>query len=114
LESKISIDKKLKAYIAYLRFELALNERYDLDFIQVRVFNEIVFGSSLGKTLNVGDILSHREIASQATIHAALKKLVGNKLISYRTVSSSRVKYLEITPLGQKRLSDLSKALSGN
>jgi DNA-binding PadR family transcriptional regulator len=76
----------------------------------VRVFNEILFGISLGKTLNVGDILSHREIASQATIHAALKKLVASKLVSYRTVRDSRVKYLEITPLGNKRLSELSKA----
>jgi DNA-binding MarR family transcriptional regulator len=93
-----------------LRLELDLNDRYELDFIQVRVFNEIVFATSLGKTSNVGDMLSHREIASQATIHAALKKLVASKLVSYRTIRESRVKYLEITPLGKKRLSELSKA----
>ena len=93
-----------------MRLELDLNDRYELDFIQVRVFNEIVFATSLGKTSNVGDLLSHREIASQATIHAALKKLVASKLVSYRTIRESRVKYLEITPLGKKRLSELSKA----
>ncbi len=93
-----------------MRLELDLNDRYELDFIQVRVFNEIVFATSLGKTSNVGDMLSHREIASQATIHAALKKLVASKLVSYRTIRESRVKYLEITPLGKKRLSELSKA----
>jgi DNA-binding MarR family transcriptional regulator len=93
-----------------LRLELDLNDRYELDFIQVRVFNEIVFATSLGKTSNVGDLLSHREIASQATIHAALKKLVARKLVSYRTIRESRVKYLEITPLGKKRLAELSKA----
>ena len=109
-ELKITLDKKLKAYIEYLRLEISLNERHELDAIQVRVFNEILFGTALGKTLNVGDILSHREIASQATIHAALKKLVANKLVSYRTVRDSRVKYLEITPLGKKRLTELSKA----
>lgn len=90
--------------------EISLNERHELDAIQVRVFNEILFGASLGKSLKVGDILSHREIASQATIHAALKKLITNKLVSYRTVRDSRVKYLEITPLGKKRLTELSKA----
>ncbi len=93
-----------------MRLELELNDRYELDSIQVRVFNEIVFATSLGKTSNVGDLLSHREIASQATIHAALKKLVASKLVSYRTIRESRVKYLEITPLGKKRLSELSKA----
>jgi predicted MarR family transcription regulator len=109
-ELKITLDKKLKAYIEYLRLEIALNERYELDAIQVRVFNEILFGTALGKTLNVGDILLHREIASQATIHAALKKLVARKLVSYRTIRDSRAKYLEITPLGKKRISELSKA----
>lgn len=94
--------------------EIALNERYELDAIQVRVFNEILLGTLLGKELNVGDILSHREIASQATIHAALKKLVANKLLSFRTVRDSRVKYLELTPLGRKRLLELSKPFSGN
>ena len=93
-----------------MRLEIALNERYELDAIQVRVFNEIVYGLSLGKVLNVGDILTHREIASQATIHAALKKLVANKLVGLRTIRASRVKYLEITPLGKKRLNELSKA----
>jgi len=58
--------------------------------------------------------LTHREIASQATIHAALKKLVANNLISLRTISTSRVKYLEITPLGKKRLTELSKAFKGD
>ena len=103
-------DKLLSNYIKYLKFELATNERYELDQTQIRVLNEILFSYSQGREIKVGDILSNRDIASQATSHAALKKLVAKKLISYLTVSDSRVKYLTITRLGHKRYQDLSKA----
>ena len=110
---KINVDKKLKAYIAYLKSEASSNAQYRLDPIQIRVLNEILFSLSDNKAIKVGDILLLSEIASQATLHAALKKLVANKMIVYRTVSNSRAKYLEITDLGHKRFLELLKAFSG-
>ena len=108
--NKINLDKKLIAYIHYLKSELAINDQYELDSIQIRVLNEILFSLAAGKAIRVGDILTHQEIASQATLHAALKKLVARQLISYRMACDTRAKYLEITKLGYSRYKELAKA----
>ena len=90
---------------------MVINDQYDLDPIQIRVLNEILFNLATGKEIRVGDILTHHEIASQATLHAALKKLVAGQLVGYRTARDTRAKYLEITKLGYSRYKELAKAL---
>ena len=100
------------AYIKYLNLEAALNERYELDHIQVQVLNTIFLTLAANVTPKVGDILSHREIASQATIHAALKKLHHKKMISFWTVNDSRAKFIELTKLGLKRFDTLASISS--
>ena len=90
---------------------MAINCQYDIDPIQIRVLNEIFFSLIDGKDIRVGDILAHHEIASQATLHAALKKLVAHDLVSYRLAHETRAKYLEITKLGYSRYKELARAL---
>jgi DNA-binding MarR family transcriptional regulator len=102
--------KVLSNYIKSLKFEIASNERYGLDTIQIRVLNQILFAFAKGEAIKVGGILSNRDIASQATSHIALKRLVEKKLISYLKVADSRAKYLVITKLGHKRFAELAKA----
>ena len=94
-----------------MRAELDINAKYDLDPIQIRVLNEILFAESNNQKINVGQILRHSEIASQATLHAALKKLQAKQLISYETENDSRVKYLILTKLGLKRYDELVKEI---
>ena len=91
---------------------MAINDQYELDPIQIRVLNEILFSLAAGKEIKVGDILIHHEIASQATLHAALKKLVAQQLVSYRIANDTRAKYLEITKLGFTRYKELAKSFS--
>ena len=91
---------------------MAINDQYELDPIQIRVLNEILFSLAAGKEIKVGDILIHHEIASQATLHAALKKLVAQQLVSYRIATDTRAKYLEITKLGFTRYKELAKSFS--
>ena len=90
---------------------MAINAQYELDPIQIRVLNEILFSLAAGKEVRVGDILTHHEIASQATLHVAIKKLVAHELVSYRMVKDTRAKYLEITKLGYSRYKELAKTL---
>jgi len=101
--------KILSSYIKFLQYEITSNQHYELDTIQIRVLNEILFSYSKGQSIKVGDILSNRDIASQATSHIALKKLVAKKLIIYQTISDNRSKYLIITKLGHKRFAELAK-----
>ena len=104
--------KIMVSYIKYLKFEIASNQRYELDTVQIRVLNEILFSYSKGIDIKVGDILSNLDIASQATSHVALKRLVEKGLIGYQTVSDNRAKYLVITKLGHKRFAELAKVAS--
>ena len=102
--------KILSNYIKSLKFEISSNHRYGLDTTQIRVLNQILFAFAKGEDIKVGGILANRDIASQATSHIALKRLVEKKLISYLTVADSRAKYLVITKLGHKRFAELAKA----
>jgi DNA-binding MarR family transcriptional regulator len=102
--------KVLSSYINFLKFEITSNQRYELDTVQIRVLNQILFSFAKGIDIKVGDVLSNREIASQATSHIALKRLVEKKLISYLKVADSRAKYLVITKLGHKRFAELAKS----
>jgi len=72
------------------------------------VLNTVFLTLAANVTPKVGDILSHREIASQATIHAALKKLRHKKMISFWSANDSRAKYIELTKLGIKRFDILA------
>lgn len=112
-ERKIDINERLKAYIKYLKQEQLINNAYELDHFEVKILNEILFGIEENKALRVSDILAMKNIASPATLHAALKKLVAKGLVQYRTVADSRVKYLELTKLSLKRYGDLALAIDG-
>jgi len=99
------------AYIKYLKQEEVINEFYGLDSIQIKVLNAIVFTLSAQRDKKVGELLLLSNIASPATIHAALKKLSTKKLISKRSSVDSRAKYVELTDLGLQRFNDLAKAI---
>lgn len=76
------------------------------------MLNELAFTLSAGSTLRVGEILDIRDIASPATIHAALKKLVAKDLVQIIVTNQNRIKLIELAPTGHKRLKDLANALS--
>ena len=105
-----NINKKLLAYIKYLREEDAINELYGLDSTQIKVLNAVIFAVHEKRDGRVGDLLLLKQIASPATIHAALKKLLARGLITLRKAPDSRAKYVELTELGLKRYNDLAKA----
>ena len=105
-----NINKKLLAYIKYLREEDAINALYGLDSTQIKVLNAVIFAVHEKRDGRVGDLLLLKQIASPATIHAALKKLLARGLITLRKAPDSRAKYVELTELGLKRYNDLAKA----
>ena len=111
MEIDININKKLQAYISYLKEEGVINDSYGLDSTQLKVLNAVVFALSDKRDGKVGDLLLLSHIASPATIHAALKKLTSNGLITFRLVPESRAKYVELTELGLQRFNDLAKAM---
>jgi DNA-binding MarR family transcriptional regulator len=112
LGAKININDKLLAYIRYLKVEGGLNQQHELDAIQIELLNSILLASSEGKMLKVGDILMFEHVASPATLHAALQKLISKGLVSHRLSRDSRAKYLELTQSGLDRYKQLASAQS--
>lgn len=107
----IDTNEKLDAYIKYLKQEQAINSGFSLDHFEIKILNQVLFAFQEGNSLRVSDILSLKNIASPATLHAALKKLSSKGLIEYRTVADSRVKYVQLTKLGIKRYVELASQL---
>ena len=99
-------------YIAYLKYENVINLKYGLDPIQIKVLNEIIFSLSQNKIISVGDVLTHTDIASRATLHAALKKLISKNMISLRLINENRTKFIELTYLGETRYKELANNFS--
>ena len=83
-----------------------------MDPIQIKVLNEIIFSLSQNKIISVGDVLTHIDIASRATLHAALKKLISKNMISLRLINENRTKFIELTYLGETRYKELANNFS--
>ena len=102
----------LKKYFDYLAILEKSNRQLQLNNIDVLLLNVIAKARSEDRTLNVKDLLLLKDIASQATIHGRLKKLVHAKLITLKaTKGDGRLKEVELTRLANKRYEILSKAI---
>ena len=114
MEQNIEMDNKLQAYIQYLKYESEINALYNLDSFQIKILNELIYAEEKGLHLCVSDLMALKHIASPATIHSSIQKLLAKELISFRTVSDTRIKYVELTNLGLDRFRNLSKAAPKN
>jgi DNA-binding MarR family transcriptional regulator len=108
------MDNKLQTYIKYLKYESEINALYSLDSFQIKILNELIYAEEKGVHLCVSDLMALKHIASPTTIHSGIKKLLAKELISFRTVSDTRIKYVELTKLGLERFKNLSKIAPKN
>lgn len=60
----------------------AVMERFDIDATTVLLLNEIVvMGKAKGGEVTIMEVIRNSKIASSATLHARIKKLVARKLL---------------------------------
>ena len=105
---------ELNKYFKYLSVLEKSNKQLDLDGIDVLLLNEIAKANDAKRILYVKDLLSLKEIASQATIHGRLKHLVNTKLITLKSnQDDGRLREVVLTKLAHKRYELLSKAIEG-
>lgn len=109
---KIIKARKMDKYLKYLvafdksnrKFKLSNDERLLLDVVALAKHN--------GKVMYVKDLITLNHIASQATLHKALKILVDKKLLEFKiTEEDGRLKKVHLTKLAIKRYNELSKAI---
>jgi DNA-binding MarR family transcriptional regulator len=73
-----------------------------------------LFSHDKKQKICVSDLIAMTEIASPATIHAALKKLVAKNLLQFTTIPDNRSKFIELTETGHQRFVSLSNLLKKN
>lgn len=91
--------------------EESCNAQLQLDAIQVKLLNVIFFASFEKKKIKVGDILVLSEIASPATLHAALQKLISKGLVAHKLSRKNRAKYLDLTEASMDRYTYLMNTI---
>ncbi|MGV0981794.1 MAG: MarR family transcriptional regulator [Polynucleobacter sp.] len=103
----------MKKYLELLTSLDKSNKQLGLDGMDVLLLNVIAKASAEKRILNVKDLLTLKEIASQATIHGRLKKLVDKKLVVLKANGGdARLKEVVLTKLAHNRYEMLSKVIS--
>jgi DNA-binding MarR family transcriptional regulator len=103
---------KANSYLKFLEKLQAKKSSLSLTPTETKLLHAVAQAQDNGDILQVKDLLALGEIASQATLHGSLKKLVEKKLLTTKADKvDGRVKHVQLTKLGNKYFSDLSDAL---
>jgi DNA-binding MarR family transcriptional regulator len=87
-------------------------DKYKLDDIEIKLLNEIAYALLAESSLTVSGALALKQIASPATLHAAMKRLIAKNLIMQIPAKDSRTKYLDLSKSGWKRYSEHADILA--
>ena len=104
----MNVNQKIRQYLLYLKQCDDLDAKYKLDDIEIKLLNEIAYALLAESCLTVSGMLTLKKIASPATLHAAMKRLIVKNLIVQIPAKDSRAKYLDLSKSGWKRYSELS------
>jgi DNA-binding MarR family transcriptional regulator len=106
------INQKIRQYLLYLKQCDVLDAKYKLDDIEIKLLNEIAYALLAESSLTVSCALALKQIASPATLHAAMKRLIAKNLILQIPAKDSRTKYLDLSKSGWKRYSEHADILA--
>jgi DNA-binding MarR family transcriptional regulator len=99
VEPKVPSPVAMK-YLEFLAYCDQVLSKHKLSTTEFKILRAVTQKSLNGETLWVQNLLDMKEIASSATIHKAMKKLIKKKLIAFNPdKTDDRVKYLVPTPL---------------
>lgn len=100
-------------YLEFIDKVHKINEKLELSHHEVRLLELVAKADHQDQALFVGDLISHRQIASQATLHGVIKGLIRKKLITAKThQNDSRIKVISLTASSKKRFDELQRLMS--
>ena len=108
----MNVNQKIRQYLLYLKQCDDLDAKYNLDNIEIKLINEIAYALLAESSLTVSGALALKQIASPATLHAAMKRLIVKNLIVQIPAKDSRTKYLDLSKAGWKRYSEHADILA--
>ena len=108
----MDLNQKIRQYLLYLKQCDELDAKYKLDNIEIKLLNEIAYALLAESCLTVSSMLALKKIASPATLHAAMKRLIVKDLILQVPAQDSRTKFLHLSKLGWKRYAEHANILA--
>lgn len=101
------------SYIKFLQLTESIHAKHGLDNHEKQLVDFVGLAVIKGDTdLVVGDLISLKEIASQATLHGVVSRLAKNGYLKLETSKTDgRIKNVVLGKKGIARQAELSKAL---
>ncbi len=113
-DTQVRISPLQKTYLRFVELLQVMKgspDFPDLDEIDQNLLNQIASLFFEGKPLLVGDLIFSNKIASAATLHRRLSRLLKVDLIRHGSDADGRKKYLELTPKSCDYFSKLGKCV---
>ena len=102
----------MERYLKFADQAQQLNESLGLSHYEIQLLDLTAKAHFSGKPIFVGDLIYQRHIASQATLHASVKKLIIKELLYIKPhEGDGRTKELGLTKLALDRYKKLQKAM---
>ena len=102
----------MERYLKFADQARQLNESLGLSHYEIQLLDLTAKAHFLEKPIFVGDLIYQRHIASQATLHASVKKLIIKELLCIKPhEGDGRTKELGLTKLALDRYKNLQKAM---
>jgi len=113
-DTQVRISPLQKTYLRFVELLQVMKGAPDfpvLDEIDQSLLNQIASLFFEGKPLLVSGLIFSNKMASTATLHRRLSRLLKNDLIRHGSDVDGRKKYLELTPKSCDYLSKLGKCV---
>jgi DNA-binding MarR family transcriptional regulator len=102
----------MERYLQFTAQAQQINGGFDLNHYEIQLLDLTATAYSLGQPIFIGDLIYQRHIASQATLHASVKKLIAKELLCIKPhEGDGRTKELRLTTLAIDRYKRLQKAM---
>jgi DNA-binding MarR family transcriptional regulator len=103
----------MRKYLQFVERAQKINQKFDLSQYEIQMLDVAGRAHFLEGPIFVGDLIYHSSIASQATLHAAVKKLINKDLLcTERHEGDGRTKKIALTKAALERYKQLQKAMS--
>lgn len=102
----------MRQFLEFTEAMNQINEKFDLNDYEIKILDMVAVAHISRKPIYIRELIHCPNIASQATLHASVKKLIGKKLLSARQdKKDGRSKTVVLTKLALNRYEELNYAM---
>jgi DNA-binding MarR family transcriptional regulator len=102
-----------KKYLSLIAQAKEINKQYELTHLEISLLHISAIRDQANDPATVGELIQLRDMASQTTLHNALKSLINKKLLTTkRHLGDGRVKQIVLTKLALNHYKKLDEAIN--